>query len=243
MGIYADILAAHQSFEVPGRFALYLQNLLNIGDPPITAFSGFEVADEVQTFAAVDDASDGTYTITVQVRFKDTGVVITFTTGNLDHDANAATIETAIDSASPATVPNGAISVSGGPLDTNPVVLTFDGNAVDETSHPLATITSALTDGMDPVGDASYTAARTTPGQTQRTSWAILKALGVIADAAPPPQGEIVAVTAGANLRHVKPWFIRAIAEEAAAEDSQRESYEAIMAVIDAPDNAPSVVE
>lgn len=89
MGMFADVLAAHRTFVVPSRLSLLLQKWsTQLQDPALP--TEFAAKDEVQTFAEVADATDGTYTITVYVRFKTTGVVISFTTAALAHDANAA---------------------------------------------------------------------------------------------------------------------------------------------------------
>lgn len=79
----------------------------------------------------------------------------TFSTAPIAYNANAATIETAIDvAATAAAVPgwtNGDISVSGGDLTTAPVVLTFDGSSVEKGNHVLTVVDGALLEGRDEV--------------------------------------------------------------------------------------------
>jgi hypothetical protein len=91
--------------------------------------------------------SSGTYTLTITLN---DGTA--FTTGNIAYDANAATIETAIDVAATAASvtdwTNGDIAVTGGPLTTAAVVLTFSGGSVSGVAHK----TRPVLDGTNLVG-------------------------------------------------------------------------------------------
>lgn len=88
--------------------------------------------------------SGGTFTLTFDLNLA-TG---DFTTAAIAYNANAATVETAIDVA--ATLAgvtgwaNGDITVSGGPLTAGDLVLTFDGTSVDQLDHGQTTINGAL---------------------------------------------------------------------------------------------------
>lgn len=235
MGVYADLKAQKKTFESPSGLTRFLDSRIALVDPARP--TALDARDEVQEVAFVDGASDGTYTVTVRLR---NGV--TFTTAAIAHDANAATVETALDTASPASVPNGAISVSGGPLDTADLVFTFDGDAVDEEHHPAIVVANSMTDGMDLVGDLTITATYDTTGQTARVAWAALIALGIV-EATIPAYGELAPITKGSNLLSIPPWVVREIAQECAAEDVENDVYDAIVTAVFAPgeDTSPLV--
>ena len=235
MGLFTDILAVKRSFAADSKTAQLLTRYKEqLQDPAVPA--AFAAADEVQEIAIVVGAGGGTFTVKITLR---NGV--TFTTAAIAYDANAATIEAAIDTASPASVTAGDIVVTGGPIGTDPIVLTYSGATVAGTKHPLAAVVSSITDGMDPI-EGNPEVTETTSGQPVRLAWAVLKALGVIADTTPPEQDELAEATAGANLALVKPWFIRELAQEAAFEDDNKLSYDAIVSVLVPQDDAPLVV-
>ena len=232
MGIYASLLSGKKTFAASDRVAEQIDHYSDLqGDPALPA--AFEAADEVQTITADVTAGGGTYTLTITLS---NGV--TFTTAAIAYDANAATIEAAIDTASPASVPVGDIDVTGGPFSTTDIVLTYE-DVVGGQNQPLVVFGNSVTDGMDPVADPAVT--RTTTGQPARYVWAALKALGVIADTEAPPQLAMVNATAGPNSLHVKPWFIRELAQEAAVQDGTNDSYAAICSVLPGVDTAPLV--
>lgn len=109
----------------------------NLNDAvPVEAAAPFVADDAVHTLPIDATIDGGNYTLTVTLRNGET-----FTTGNIAWNANAATIEGAIDTAATAASitgwTNGDISVSGGDIATAPVVLTFDGDSVSGTNHPV----------------------------------------------------------------------------------------------------------
>lgn len=115
--------------------------------------------DEVQSIA--QDATDhtgGTFALTITLRNGET-----FTTAVIVFNANAATIESAIDTAATGVVTgwtNGDISVSGGILQAAgaAVVLTFDGTSVDDDNHVLTVFDGALlTGGSEPATRVTVT--------------------------------------------------------------------------------------
>ncbi len=119
---------------------------------------GVAPVDEVQQIAVyVEDTTAGNYTLAFNVGAQ------AFTTASLLYDANAATIETAIDvSATNNTVPswiNGDIAVTGGPLTTTPLVLTFDGNSTAGTDAQEVVIAN-----VDLVGGVPGAESTPTPG-------------------------------------------------------------------------------
>lgn len=233
MGAVTDLLAAPKSFSVPSKLSQYLQAKTSVVDPAVPA--AYAVADAVHTIPQAE-SDDGTWTLTITLR---NGV--TFTTAALNHDDNAATIEAAIDTASPASVAAGDIVVTGGPIDSADVVLTFSGDTVAGQNHGLSVATSVdLTLVAAPV--ASPTVVKTTPGQTARNARAVLLNLGVISDATPPDQGLTTAPTKGANLLGVPPWVVRELAQEVAFEDLDNDIYQVLVtALLGYTDVAPLV--
>ncbi len=96
---------------------------------------------EIEQYAV--NFTGGTFTLTFNLDGESP-----FTTAAIAYNANAATVETAIDVA--ATLAgvtgwtNGDITVSGGPLTAAALVLTFDGASVAQTNQGQTTINGAL---------------------------------------------------------------------------------------------------
>jgi len=135
--------------------------------------AGTPLEDEIQEIAIFNGtATGGNYTLTIKLQDG-----TEFTTGNILYTATAATIESAIDAASPASVPNGDISVSGGPLTTTPVVLIYDGSSVDEQNHAVVVITD-----VNLVGATPGATTTTTQGGGNRRGLAALVGMGVVVD-------------------------------------------------------------
>jgi hypothetical protein len=138
--------------------------------------------DEVQTIQQfVNDPTGGTWTLTIDLDAEDP-----FTTAPIAYNANAAAIEAAIDTAATAAAvtgwTNGDISVSGGPLTTANVVLTFDGTSVQETNHPLSSVNgSGLTLGSES-GQVFIVTART-PSDGSATTTNIQFSPALVSDA------------------------------------------------------------
>ena len=91
----------------------------------------------VMTIAAwTGSPTTGTFTIAIKL-ITQAGVETTITTAAIAYDAAAATIESAIDTAAASVSgwTNGDIAVTGGPLDTAAVTLTFSGSSVSGQSH------------------------------------------------------------------------------------------------------------
>lgn len=237
MGAVADLLAAPKSFTVPSNLSRYLENKTNGIDPDTPAAYGAK--DEVQSIAIYEGTvSGGDFTLTVTLRDG-----TTFTTAAIAFDANAATIEGAIDTAATGVVAgwtNGDITVAGGTLDSAPVTLTFDGDSVAGQNHALSTIDGTGLTG----GGSAGTITATTEGQTARPARAVLYNLGVIADATPPAQGLTTAPTKGANLLGVPPWVVRELAQEVAFEDLDNDIYQVlVVALLGYTDVAPLVAD
>lgn len=217
MGVFTDFLAKTKTIDTePPRDGLeraemrQLRALMDrLGDPDYPA--GFEATNEVQSIDVFTGTVDGgTFDLTVA------GVTV----AGLGYDADAAAIQTAVDVACDGVIPgysNGDIAVTGGPLTTDPVVLTFSGASVAGRKHDLVTLDgSSLTGGGD-VGEVTVV----TNGQADRTAWAVLYYSGVVSEV--PVQGEAYVVAAPtspmSNCYYPDQGFIRALAKEAAIED------------------------
>ena len=228
MGIYSDILANAQSIDLgdtDGRVAIdkmlvrSLNGLQAIqGDLDLPA--AFDAIDEVQEIAIYSGTvSGGDFTLTISLFGLDP-----FTTDAIAYDANAATIEAAIDTAAAAaSVPDfvaGDIAVTGGPLTTTPVVLTYSGDSVAGHNHGEVVIDGTGLTGGGSAGDESTT----TEGQTVRTAWAILVACGAIGGTIPAQGVAPTAITAATNRATndnlPSQAVLRALAHEAAIEDN-----------------------
>lgn len=227
MGIFSDLLANAASIDItPPTTALdkivikELNQMVDDGDVDYPA--AVTERNEVQTIEKyASDPSAGDFTLTFTLRNGET-----FTTAAIAFNANAATIESAIDTAATGVITgwtNGDISVSGGTLLAAgaTVVLTYDGASVVNDNHAQATIDGA---GLTGGGLDNPAETTTTVGQTNRTSWAALEAMGVVAAANIPVQGvDPVAFTAatgpGDNAKYPSQATIRALAVEAAVED------------------------
>ncbi len=190
---------------------------------------GVVPVNEVQSIADFDGTvTSGNYTLTCT-----TNTPETFTTGNIAYSANATIIETAIDSAATGNIggwTNGDISVSGGPLTTGAVTLTFDGGSVEAANHSLSVIAD-----VNLVADPRGTIGTTTHGQEPRLGWAMLHEMGIIVGAPPvqgtTPTGLVLGSTATTNANWPRPSTLRAIAKQAAIDDNNIEVYNAIMAL------------
>jgi hypothetical protein len=123
------------------------QGLTGLEDTSITRTTagGRQVAqtDEVQTATVTGTGSAGTFTLTVPLP---NGT--TMTTAAIAYNANAATIETALDTAfalqTPAP-PAGIITVAGTNMDTGNITFTFDGEEYEGRDWPLVTFATLAT--------------------------------------------------------------------------------------------------
>jgi hypothetical protein len=176
--------------------------------------------DEVQSIAVyANTVTGGTFTLTI-----DLSAESPFTTDPIAYGANAATIESAIDAAATdAEVggwTNGDISVTGGPLTTDSVVLTFDGTSVTNQDHALTVI-----DGSSLTADSVAGEVTTdTDGQTIRSAWAALEMLGIVSGDL-PVQGDDPSDIAVERTRGNYPFgleedTVRALVDEAAHHDN-----------------------
>lgn len=192
--------------------------------------AAFQAADEVQSIAVYDGTvTGGTFTLTVLLASGES-----FTTADIAYDADAATIETAIDvAATTASVTgwtNGDISVSGGPMTTDPLVLTYDGDSVAEANHGLIVVDSESLTGGGEAGACSVT----TEGQADRPGYAILSMLGIFSGTTPawgvvPSSGQVFATP---GERRLSPDTIKAIALEIAIAEGNESIYTTLVAAL-----------
>lgn len=187
---------------------------------------------EVQTLSVLNPSPiGGTYSLS----FSLIGVgetTVEFNVQNIPYDAIDQTVISMIESAAVAAYPTWSGEISYlydgffAPLTAVSFSHQFNGGLLEEfADHPLIEMdTSNLTyDLLDPVP-----VVKTSTGQTRRLAWAALNALGVIVCDDPPEQSSPTTPAAGPNLASVKPWLILELAQEAAAEDGNSDTYVAI---------------
>jgi hypothetical protein len=212
MGIFTDFLADAKTFDTSPasdlanngmRLVQALQSKMG-GDRPYP--SGYEAVDEVQELGNVT-ADDGTLDIAWTIDG------VEYVAEAIDHDDDAAAVQTIVDTAFAGLTgyTAGDVEVTGGPIDTAPLVFTF-GGVLAGRNIAAPVVTNELLDTMEAAEDPAFTEDTRGGG---RAHWAILKAAGIIADAAPPDVGEALVVTAGPNLLEVNNQTIRVIAKEA----------------------------
>jgi hypothetical protein len=214
MGVLADLLANSATIdatlprEASDRVLCRKINdvIARLGDPSYP--SGMDTAaNEVQGIAIHEDGVDGgTFTLTFTLFGG-----VTFTTAAIAFGANAATIQAAIDTAADPVVQGftaADIAITGGPLTTTPLVITFSGASVAAKNHGLTVIDGALlTDGGVPEDPGEVTV--TTAGTPVRTAYASLIALGVLSAPAPAP-----GVTSGITVQNARGSFPNGLDEE-----------------------------
>jgi hypothetical protein len=199
-------------------------------DTPSTLVTGVPGVNEVQSVAIFPlTPTSGNYTLNFTL-----SDATNFITGNIAYGASAATIETAIDVAATAEpVPawaNGDITVSGGPLTTDAVLLTFDGSSVYRKDHSATVVADVNLDGYAIPGAVTTT----TQGQSTRTVWEVMEIMGLVAGG-PPVQGTTSGLSAPTS-RISSPHYprqatLQALAQQAAIDDESDDIYGALMAL------------
>jgi hypothetical protein len=192
-----------------------LQNRVDPTHPPQC-----EAKDEVQVMTKhVATVSGGNFTVTI---VDELGV--SHTTANILYNANAATIEGAIDTKmtadSYAGWTNGDISVAlTGDLTANDATVTYDGASVTEKNFGLLVLTDVDLSGGGTVGVPTTT----TNGQPIRYAWSLMWALGLYQT--PPAYGvalddQVTLWTSpGENPKWPSASLRRALAAQAAIDD------------------------
>ncbi len=232
MGLISDFLSASVSIDtappidiLDRRAYRELQAVVDEGD--LVLPTALQAADEVQSIAVyVGTVSGGDFTLEFTLWNGET-----FTTAAIAWNANAATIEGAIDTAATAASitgwTNGDISVAlTGDLDTNPATVTFDGTSVTEANHALVVMDDSGLTG----GGSGGAITVTTEGQADRLGYGALTLLGILSGTVPAagvtPTALVVFALPGE--RRLSAETIRAIALEIAI----AENNEAIEAAI-----------
>lgn len=237
MGVFSDSISGDViSTNAPGihnsiRRQLESLGISVLGDPDISDDTA--VIDEVQSIAQHVEADAGDFTITVTLANGES-----FETAAIAYDANAAAIESAIDTAAVGTVTgwsNGDISVAGGPLTTTPVTLTFDGDSVDGANHPLAVIDDSgleFESGPGTAGEVTLVTA----GQAGRPAWEALQLAGIIGGTIPEQGENADSITDAGGWRGMPQRLsipaIKALALQAARDDGNDAIYGQILAVL-----------
>jgi len=239
MGVLADLLSNAQSFASTSPAGRYITSVINRQlDPAIS--SAAAAADAVHDIAQSSQTS-GNCTLTITLRNGES-----FTTGNIAFNANAAAVESAIDTAATSASitgwTNGDISVSGTAMNNaDNIVLTFDGSSVDETNHPITVLTD-----VDGAGGAWGAVSITTNGQSARYALGALIALGILDDGTIPAQTAAVsnsAVDLANEDRYGKfpQDVLKELAQEMAVEDGNSNTYYSVMYSLGIDTNPPKV--
>ncbi len=173
MGIYSDLITEHIGVDTPalGRVSRHQLEQVPL-DPQVDA--AYAAQSEVSRIAQHSGSpSSGNYTLTVEVP----RLGIAYTTASIAHNATDATIETALDAASPAGVGDGDIAVT----QQNAAGLS-DGYCDFTCSGNLASTSVIVTASNVDLNQGDVGAAtRTTPGQTNRKAAQALWALRAVA--------------------------------------------------------------
>jgi len=245
MGIYSDLLSDAKTIDT----GLNDDDALKVsGDKVATRQidklkalrdrdypAAFGEADEVQSIAIhVATVSGGDFTLAFTLKSGEA-----FTTDPIAFDAVAATIETAIDDAADAAsvvgFVAGDIAVTGGPLSTTPLVLTYSGDSVAAQNHGEVVIDGTGLTGGGTAGDESTT----TNGQSDRAALAALFACSAITGTI-PAQGETPSDFEAAS-DHNTNWLLpdqdtlRRLAREAGHVDANLALENAILDALDLP--------
>jgi len=187
MGLVSDFLSASASIDTtrpidPLDRRAYRELKVIVDEGDIVLPSSLQAIDEVQSIAAfVPTVSSGNFTLEFVLWGGET-----FTTAAIAFDANAATIETAIDvaatSAGITDWTNADISIAlTGDLVTNPATVTFDGDSVKEANHALIVMDDAGLVG----GGSGGAITTTTDGQADRLGYGVLTQLGIVTGTVP----------------------------------------------------------
>jgi hypothetical protein len=181
-------------------------------------------------------------------------VTIAFTVSEIPYDVTAAQLETLIDAAAVAAgyaTWSGEISVAAvGGSGSNLVTagyFTFtygNGLLVQFADHDLLTVDWSNIIPASPYDDLQVT--RTVAGQGSRPAWGALLALGIVSEPLPAIDAAADAygftqVVKGPNANRLQPWFIRELVQEAAFEDSNRNTYRAVISAIGWDDRSPLI--
>lgn len=253
MGALANCLAQAKTFSAGSPLGRWLQTEINRLSVDEAVPTGAAAADSVFTIDTdTVDHTGGDFTLTATIRQAD-GSEETFTTAAIAYNANAATIEGAIDTAATSASitgwTNADISVAAQNTDLQDgwVNMTCDGTSV--TERP---VTWVLTDSR--TGGTSGATAQSAEGQLERPALAVLMNYGVIVKGgtpgdevgALPGQGDASSTTGftkgtGSESQRMPKAIQKALMREAAFEDSNNGTGISLEAVLAPQDKAPIV--
>ena len=237
MGIYSDVLANTTSFDnalprdgVSRVINREIQAMVDAVD--IALASAYNAANAVHTINAdTVDHTGGTFILNFHVNVD--GTIYHFATGDIDFDATASEIEGEIDTAADGVVPGftaGDIAVTAVSTDLQGgnVVLTFSGDSVAASGHPVTTMTDERTGGTSP----ATLIAKTTHGNATREAMATLISQSIVIGSA-PTAGSNPTWTRGTTALGKLPSLdtIRALARDAAIADYNDGIYDAVAAL------------
>lgn len=176
MGIYTDLASGTVATgaNAPGLDRASRHQLLNKAytyDPSVGSEYAAQSA-EIEIATHTGTVTDGTYTITVSIP----RLGVQFTTASIAHDATAAQIETAIDTASPSVVGDGDLAVDEeGSAGLQDGAITITAEDTVANTPVFVTIDGSSLVGGD-AGDVTYNAY----GQVDRKAAQALWGLGVV---------------------------------------------------------------
>jgi hypothetical protein len=171
---------------------------------PVALTADNTAGDEVTDIAThLTTTSGGNYTLSVNA----TANGITYTTASIAYNADAATIEAALDTASPATVVNGDIAVA----EAGSAGLS-DGNCSFTCSGNLASVPVLITIAdvdLSGSGNGVGAVTRTTPGRKDRNAYQALFDMNIV-DGAGNDAGESPSMTLPTTASDYIGWWRRA---------------------------------
>ncbi len=211
MGVLADLLASSASFSTDDAADSSIMRFLK-SNPIDPALPTNKAATNAVVTVTANGETAGNFKLTITV-----GLNAPVTTGNIAYNANAAAVESAIDTAC-AGIPgwtNSDISAAcASTADLADVILTFDGTSVAGTRCTVAAATA----------DFSPTVTETTAGQADRPALGALKALGVVEittkQYATPVANDFTILTTPASNPNYPPFaVVEALLKEAGFQD------------------------
>jgi hypothetical protein len=237
MGIYTDALANTKSVDAvkprEGIHRAVSKEIETLRDRVDLSLSSAGAATNAVRTIPTDtvDHTGGNFTLTLRL-VDATGRVFTITTGTIAHNATAATITSAINTAvTTAAFPgwtNGDISVA---LTTNlqagAATLTFTGASVLGKGHGNVTMTDSRTGGTSP----SPTVVQTTWGNAAREALQILFETGTLVGTVPAAGASSFSFVLGQRAmgRILSPAAIRVLARDAAIAEFNSGLQDAIL--------------
>lgn len=226
MGNYADLSAVlNGTADLVGNFRVsdHRFDAEPLDAPVSTANSAATMVAEISELV---DSSGGTYTLTVSIPTRG----ITYTTAAIAYNAAAATIEAALDTASPSTVANGEIDVqdSGAAgLSDGDLTLTASGSLAE--MPVLITINAASVTGTSAGGEVTYTTA----GQGDRGAVQALFSMAIVTGTMPQSGVSPTDWVKPAPMGRTRPkeYQIKQLAIKAAQEEGNDDYYDAVAAL------------